>query len=81
MSNFLTKKQQYDLEKNGWELIDNESGTAWFGSDFEEGWINKVTELLSLENTDTVMRAYGVDFLVVGYRAVNTEEQLNKYGE
>ena len=79
MSEFLTKKQAENLKSDGWELIDNESGTAWFGSDFEEGWIHHVTELLSLENTDTVMRAYGVDFLVVGYRAVNTEEQLNKY--
>lgn len=75
MKKFLTKKQYKEIEKGGWEPIDNESGTAWFGSDFEEGWIHHVTELLSLENTDTVMRAYGVDFLVVGYRAGNTENE------
>jgi len=70
MSNFLTKKQQYDLKKQGWKLIDDESGTAWFGADFEEHWIHHVTELLEInEDCD------GMDFLVIGYKPTNDEEE------
>ena len=48
MSEFLTKEQANDLQGNNWKLIDTESGVAWFGANFEEGWIWQVLEALSL---------------------------------
>ena len=70
MSNFLTKKQQYNLEKHGWQLIDSSDGTRWFGSDFDEGWLHRVTDLLEInEDCD------GMDFLVIGYKPTNHENE------
>ena len=72
MSEFLKKEQAEDLQSNGWELIKNASGTAWFGSDWDEGWLGNVTDLLP----DIPDGENGMDFLIVAYRSTpNTDEE------
>ena len=78
MSEFLTKEQANDLQGNNWKLIDTESGVAWFGANFEEGWIWQVLEALSLEDAEPLSRsAEGVDFLVVAYRPTKIDMETN----
>jgi len=68
MGKFLTKKQANDLKENDWDLVDTESGVAWFGADFNKDWICQVFEALSLEDEESLWRAEGVDFLVIAHR-------------
>ena len=78
MSKFLTKKQADDLKEHDWNLVDTESGVAWFGANFEEGWIWQVLEALSLEDAEPLSRsAEGVDFLVVAYRPTKIDMETN----
>ena len=74
MSKFLTKKQANDLKENDWDLVNTESGVAWFGANFEEGWICQVFEALSLEDEESLWRADGVDFLVIAHRPTKIED-------
>ena len=66
---FLKPEQAKELKKQGWDLIPNESGVVWFGSNFDEGWLHNVTEAMPIEFEN----ADGFDFLVVAYRSNNEE--------
>ena len=69
LDNFLTEEQQSELGKHDWQLIDSKDGTKWFGSDFDEGWLHRVTETLEINND-----CDGMDFLVIGYKPTFKEE-------
>ena len=75
MKDFLTKKQKADLEKYGLQLMDGKDGTKWFGSDFDEGWIGNVVDLVSLDHTEDRKHADGMDFLVIGYKPTFNEDE------
>jgi hypothetical protein len=70
MSDFFTQKQTEKLKKNGWEIIANdETKLRWFGSDWNEGWMHKVTDLLGVHPEGA-----GMDFLVVATRVIHEGE-------
>ena len=75
MKDFLTEKQTADLEKYGWQLMGGKDGTKWFGSDFDEGWIGNVVDLVSLDHTEDWKHADGMDFLVIGYKPTFNEDE------
>tara|TARA_R100001163_G_C4891225_1_gene84095 strand:- start:46 stop:261 length:216 start_codon:yes stop_codon:yes gene_type:complete len=69
MSDFFTQKQTEKLKENGWEIIaKDETKLRWFGSDWNEGWMHKVTDLLGVHPEGA-----GMDFLVVATRVVPQE--------
>ena len=70
MAKFLTDKQQEYIKGYGWQPMDGETGLRFFGSDFDEGWLHRVTDLLKInEDCD------GMDFLVIAYKPTNREEE------
>ncbi len=76
MGKFLTDKQEEYIKRYGWQPMDGETGLRFFGSDFGEGWIGNVVDLLGIDHTEDWKHADGMDFLVIAYKPTNQQGLL-----